>query len=67
QVMLLRRHGARFVGRELLNHEGIWLDRQFLTLDTGDRRFGMLTLDLGPQAQHRAASLRRLGTAPVQP
>lgn len=67
QVMLIRRHGARFVGRELLNYEGIRLDRQFLTLDTGDRRFGMLTLDLGPQAQHWAASLRRLGTAPVQP
>lgn len=61
RVMLIRRHGCHFVGRELTSHEGIRLDRQYLTLETGDRRFGLLTLDLGPDAQTWAASLRRIG------
>jgi hypothetical protein len=62
RVLLIRRHGARFVGRELTTHEGIRLDRTCLTLETGDPRFGPLTLDLGAAAQTWAASLRRLGT-----
>lgn len=61
RVLLIRRHGARFVGRELTSHHGIRLDRTTITLDTGDPRFGTLTLDLGAQAQTWAASLRRLG------
>ncbi len=60
RVLLIRRHGARFVGRELTDHVGIRLDRHTLTLETGDARFGTLTLDLGAQAQIWAASLRRL-------
>lgn len=62
QVMLIRRHGARFVGRELTSHHGIRLDRTTITLETGDPRFGPLTLDLGAAAQTWAASLRRLGS-----
>jgi hypothetical protein len=62
RVLLIRRHGARFVGRELTSHDGIRLDRNCLTLETGDSRFGPLTLDLGASAQIWAASLRRLGT-----
>ena len=61
RVMLIRRHGARFVGRVLTSHEGVRLDRTTLTLDTEDRAFGTLTLDLGIEAQNWAASLRRLG------
>lgn len=61
RVMLIRRHGARFVGRVLTSHEGVRLDRTTLTLDTEDRAFGTLTLDLGLEAQNWAASLRRLG------
>lgn len=61
QVLLIRRHGARFVALALGNHEGIRLDRQFLTLPSGDRQLGPITLDLGPDAQIWAASLRRLG------
>jgi len=64
RVMLIRRHGARFVGRELTNHKGIRLDRHTLTLETGDPRFGDLTLDLGADAQSWAASLRRLNGDP---
>jgi len=60
RVLLIRRHGARFVGSELTSHAGIRLDRHTLTLETGDRRFGTLTLDLGADAQIWAASLRRL-------
>jgi hypothetical protein len=63
RVLLIRRHGARFVGSELTSHAGIRLDRHTLTLETGDRRFGTLTLDLGADAQIWAASLRRLGIA----
>lgn len=62
RVLLIRRHGAHFATRELLSHEGIRLDQHFLNLTTPDRHFGTITLDLGPQAQHWAASLRRLGT-----
>ena len=60
RVLLIRRHGARFVGHELTSHAGIRLDRHTLTLETGDRQFGTLTLDLGAEAQIWAASLRRL-------
>ena len=61
RVMLLRRHGVHFVARMLESHEGLRLDRQFLTLTTGERQFGSITLDLGAQAQTWAGSLRRLG------
>jgi len=60
RVLLIRRHGARFVASELTSHAGIRLDRHTLTLETGDRKFGTLTLDLGTDAQVWAASLRRL-------
>jgi hypothetical protein len=60
RVMLLRRHGAHFAGRLLDSHVHSRLDRNFLTVATGDRRFGSVTLDLGGQAQYWAASLRRL-------
>jgi len=61
RILLIRRHGARFVASELTSHAGIRLDRHTLTLETGDRQFGALTLDLGAEAQIWAASLRRLG------
>ena len=63
RVMLLRRHGAHFAARLLDGHAATRLDRQFLTIGTGERRFGSVTLDLGPQAQVWASSLRRLGGA----
>ena len=61
RVLLLRRHGSHFAARLLSSHAGIRLDRQFLTIATTEQRFGAVTLDLGPQAQIWAASLRRLG------
>ena len=61
RILLIRRHGARFVASELVSHAGIRLDRHTLTLETGDRQYGTLTLDLGADAQIWAASLRRLG------
>lgn len=63
QVLLLRRHGARFAARLLDSHAGLRLDRNFLTITTPDRHFGTVTLDLGPQAQIWAGSFRRLGAA----
>jgi len=61
EVMLIRRHGARFAARVLTSHSGVRLDRGFLTLSTDDPNFGSITLDLGEKAQVWAASLRRLG------
>lgn len=62
RVMLLRRHGVHFAARLLDSHAGARLDRNFLTLTTGDRWFGAVTLDLGPAAQEWAGSFRRLGS-----
>lgn len=61
RVMLLRRHGAQFAARLLDSHAFARLDRNFLTVGTGEKTFGQITLDLGDQAQVWAASLRRLG------
>ncbi|WP_338467051.1 hypothetical protein RXV95_00395 [Novosphingobium sp. ZN18A2] len=63
RVMVLRRHGAHFAGRLLTDHSGVRLDRNTLTIATGERRFGTVTLDLGPAAQEWAASLRHLDGA----
>lgn len=61
RVMLLRRHGAHFASRLLDSHAHARLDRNFLTIGTGERTFGSVTLDLGDMAQVWAASLRRIG------
>ena len=61
RIMLLRRHGAHWVARLLDSHAGVRLDRSFMTIATGDRTFGAITLDLGDQAQAWASSLRRIG------
>jgi hypothetical protein len=61
RVMLLRRHGAHFVARLLDNHADARLDHNFLTIGSGEKTFGTVTLDLGAQAQIWASSLRRLG------
>jgi hypothetical protein len=61
RVLVLRRHGSHFAARLLPDHAGVRLDRQFLTLTPGEPRFGTITLELGPEAQAWAASLRRLG------
>lgn len=63
RVMLLKRHGVHFAARLLTSHEGLRLDRNFLTISTGERTFGTVTLDLGGEAQAWAGSLRRLGKA----
>lgn len=61
RVMLLRRHGSHFASRILDSHAGARLDHNFLIIETGERQFGTITLDLGAKAQVWAASLRRLG------
>ena len=61
RIMLLRRHGVHWVARLLDSHAGVRLDRSFMTIATGDRTFGAITLDLGDQAQAWASSLRRIG------
>lgn len=61
RVMLLKRHGAHFAARLLDSHSHARLDRNFLTIDSGESTFGKVTLDLGDKAQVWASSLRRLG------
>lgn len=58
--MLIRRHGAQFAGRLLDRHSDTRLDQNFLTVGTGEKTFGKVTLNLGPQAQYWAAGLRHL-------
>lgn len=58
--MLIRRNGAHFVGRLLDRNAVARLDRNFLTIGTGERSFGSVTLDLGPDAQYWASGLRHL-------
>lgn len=58
--MLLRRHGAQFVGRILDPGVDARLDRTFLTIGTGEKSFGQVTLNLGDAAQVWAAGLRHV-------
>lgn len=58
--MLIRRHGAGFVGRLLDRRIEARLDQNFLTIGTGERTFGSITLNLGDAAQYWAAGLRHL-------
>lgn len=58
--LLVRRHGAQFAGRLLDGHTETRLDQHFLTVGTGERTFGKITLNLGDQAQYWAAGLRHL-------
>jgi hypothetical protein len=58
--MLLRRHGAQFVGRLLDANIEARLDQNFLTIGTGEKSFGQITLNLGDQAQYWAAGMRHL-------
>lgn len=64
RVMLLRRHGAQFAARLLDSHAFARLDRNFLTVGTGESTFGSVTLDLGENAQIWASSLRHIGDRP---
>ena len=59
--LLIRRHGALFAGRLLDGHSESRLDQNFLTIGTGEKTFGKITLNLGPQAQYWASGLRRIG------
>ncbi|MBL0924176.1 MAG: hypothetical protein IBJ12_06875 [Sphingomonadaceae bacterium] len=58
--LLVRRHGASWAGRLLDNHSETRLDQNFLTVGTGERTFGSVTLNLGERAQYWAAGLRHL-------
>jgi hypothetical protein len=58
--LLVRRHGAQWAGRLLDNHSETRLDQNFLTVGTGERTFGTVTLNLGERAQYWAAGLRHL-------
>jgi hypothetical protein len=58
--LLVRRHGVQWVGRLLDHHNEARLDQNFLTVGTGEKTFGSVTLNLDAQASHWAAGLRHL-------
>ena len=58
--LLIRRHGAQFAGRLLDGHSDSRLDQNFLTIGTGEKSFGKVTLNLGANAQYWAAGLRHM-------
>ena len=58
--LLIRRHGAHWAGRLLDASIDARLDRNLLTIATGERSFGSITLNLGENAQYVAAGLRHL-------
>jgi hypothetical protein len=58
--LLIRRHGAQFAGRLLDGHSQSRLDQNFLTIGTGEKSFGKVTLNLGADAQLWAAGLRHM-------
>lgn len=58
--LLIRRHGAQWAARLLDRHSDSRLDQNFLTIGTGEKRFGKITLNLGPDAQLWAAGLRHM-------
>jgi hypothetical protein len=58
--LLIRRHGAQFAGRLLDGHAKSRLDQNFLTIGTGEKSFGKITLNLGSEAQYWAAGLRHM-------
>jgi hypothetical protein len=58
--LLIRRHGAQFAARMLDRHSDSRLDQNFLTIGTGEKTFGKITLNLGAEAQYWAAGLRHM-------
>ena len=58
--LVIRQHGAQFAGRLLDLHSESRLDQGFLTIGTGEKTFGKITLNLGPDAQQWASGLRHL-------
>ncbi len=58
--LLIRRHGVLWAGRLLDHHNESRLDQNFLTVGTGEKTFGSVTLDLGARAPAWAAGLRHL-------
>ena len=58
--LLIRRHGVQWAGRLLDHHNEARLDQNILTVGTGEKTFGAVTLNLGAQASRWAAGLRHL-------
>lgn len=57
-MMLVRAHGNRFAARRIDNRFTARLDRHRLLLQSGERSFGSVNLDLGKRAGTIAAGLR---------
>nr|WP_202390316.1 hypothetical protein [Tsuneonella aeria] len=60
RIMLLRRHGAHFAARLLSPPVRNRLDGAALVVESGERLFGPVRLDLGDDARTWAARLQQL-------
>ncbi len=58
--LLIRQHGVAFAGRLLDQGIDAQLDKNFLTVETSDRFFGRVTLNLGEAAPRWASGFRDL-------
>lgn len=57
RMLVLRRHGSHWAARLLGRDARVQVNHGRLTVATGDRRFGDVTVDLGGQAADWAARL----------
>ena len=63
RIVLVRRHGARFVAHPVGSHSGIRLERNFMQFTLPEPGFTPITLDLGTEAQHWTVRLRNISRA----
>ena len=59
RIMLIKRHGNQFAGRILNGAASAGLDEQRLIVDTGEKRFGSVSLS-HPEAASWAEAINRL-------
>lgn len=62
QVMLIKTHGTKFAGRILSSSASATVSDTMLVIDTGEARFGQVTLDLD-SPDGWADAINRLGSA----
>ena len=63
RVLVLKKHGAHFAGRILTPGATARIDGEKLVLDTGEKRYGTVTLDLDEGASAWVQAVSAIGTS----
>ena len=63
RVLVLKKHGAHFAGRILTPGAKARIDGEKLVLDTGEKRYGTVTLDLDESASAWVQAVSAIGTS----